>query len=417
MISPDGRRIAYVGRSRIWVQSLGEWKPRELPDTEAATRPFWSPDGEWIAYFRSEALLKVPATGGPVVRVCDLPAVQAPLGGNSGVWSEDGTITVSMSAGPLLRVHSGGGRAEVSRPAAADRGARPARDRAAAERRHSRRRSSLRAAPTRSACSRTTRSTSCSRHRTSRFRRTGARRTDHARRGREFLLYQRTAPNPGLWAVRFSLERLETAGEPFLIGEGTDLSIARDGTVAFLGQLESLARQVAWFSWDGRAGARIGEPREWAEGLAISPDGRRVLAAALDGIWAYDVETGARSRITTDPERHHAGVARRRRPRVRAGSRGRAGVDEQESDARRRGDGDRHQSALPEGDRRRAPPHVQSWTWRTRAAGRSPGSTSTGPARSIASERRTSARASPPCRRTARWWPTSRARSARTRSS
>ncbi len=34
---------------------LGEWKPRELPGTEAATRPFWSPDGEWIGYFRSES--------------------------------------------------------------------------------------------------------------------------------------------------------------------------------------------------------------------------------------------------------------------------------------------------------------------------------------------------------------------------
>ena len=50
---------------------------------------------------------------------------------------------------------------------------------------------------------------------------------------------------------------------------------------------------------DGLMGARLAEPRDWTEGLAIAPDGRRVLASTTDGIWAYDVETGARSRITT----------------------------------------------------------------------------------------------------------------------
>jgi hypothetical protein len=34
------------------------------------------------------------------------------------------------------------------------------------------------------------------------------------------LIYER-APNAGLWAVPFSIERLDVAGEPFLIGDGT----------------------------------------------------------------------------------------------------------------------------------------------------------------------------------------------------
>jgi hypothetical protein len=108
-ISPDGRRVVYAGASRLWVQSLDEWEPRELAGTEGAVRPFWSPGSDWIAYFRGEALLKVPATGGPVARVATLPAVQAPLGGNSGAWGEDGIITVSLASGPLLRVPNGGG--------------------------------------------------------------------------------------------------------------------------------------------------------------------------------------------------------------------------------------------------------------------------------------------------------------------
>ena len=91
------------------MQPLDAWEPRELAGTESATRPFLSPDGEWIAYFRAEPLLKVPADRGPVVRVATLPAVQAPLGANSGVWRPDGTIIVSLAVGPLLRVPAGGG--------------------------------------------------------------------------------------------------------------------------------------------------------------------------------------------------------------------------------------------------------------------------------------------------------------------
>jgi Tol biopolymer transport system component len=51
---------------------------------------------------------------------------------------------------------------------------------------------------------------------------------------------------------------------------------------------------------DGQLGPRLAEPREWSEGLAVSPDGRRVLAATSEGISSYDVGTGARSRITSD---------------------------------------------------------------------------------------------------------------------
>jgi Tol biopolymer transport system component len=69
--------------------------------------------------------------------------------------------------------------------------------------------------------------------------------------------------------------------------------------LSYLGEPEDLVRQLSWFSMDGKVGARVAEPREWIEGVAISPDGRRILASAGDGLWAYDVETGARSRITT----------------------------------------------------------------------------------------------------------------------
>jgi hypothetical protein len=49
------------------------------------------------------------------------------------------------------------------------------------------------------------------------------------------LVFARAAPNAGLWAVPFSAPARAVTGEPFLIGRGTEPSLARDGTLVFLG--------------------------------------------------------------------------------------------------------------------------------------------------------------------------------------
>ncbi|MGQ0736890.1 MAG: protein kinase domain-containing protein [Acidobacteriota bacterium] len=291
VISPDGRRIAYVGQSRIWVRAIDEWEPRELVGTEAATRPFWSADSAWIAYFRSESLLKVPAAGGPIVRVASLPAVQAPLGSQSGVWSEDGTITLSLASGRLLRVPgSGGDVREIALPPP-DTGATVMHLRllpggalvgvvARADRR---------GAIVVDSAMRVV------------VEAPGARRPTFAAPGH--LIFERREPegHTGLWAVAFSVDRLETIGEPFPIGQGIEPTTARDGTLAFLGRREDPPRQLAWFSMEGVVRDRIADPQDWTEGAAVSPDGRRVLAATGNGIWAHEPETRAKSRITTNP--------------------------------------------------------------------------------------------------------------------
>jgi Tol biopolymer transport system component len=290
VISPDGRRVAYVGRSRILVQELDQWQPRELAGTEAASRPFWSPDSNWIGYTRAESLLKVPASGGPVVRIATLPAVQAPapLGATSAAWADDGTITVSLATGPLLQVPGAGGTATPLGDVLPDgvdlHDVRPLPGGAILATVHRAtgidaigvvKNGSLRIV----------------------LEASGVFRPSYATSGH--LIYERRTPNAALWAVPFSLNTLAAGGEPFLIEEGTEPTVARDGTLIFLAQRQDIARQLAWFTFDGKIGARVAEPREWTEGIAVSPDGRRVLASTVEGIWAYDVDTGARSRITT----------------------------------------------------------------------------------------------------------------------
>jgi Tol biopolymer transport system component len=293
LISPDGRHVVYAGGTRgtLWVQPLDAWAPRELAGTESAVRPFWSPDGEWIAFFRSEALLKVPAGGGPVVRIATLPAVQAPLGANSGVWRRDGTIILSLAVGPLLRVPSGGGDVTTFAQVPPE---------VARSLRH------LSLLPDESLLVTVNREGGV--NAIGVFGEHGLRIVLEASdvaypryAAPGYVIFARRAPSSGLWAVRFAADRHETIGEPFVIGTGDEPSIARDGTLAFLPAPDDQPRQLAWFSRDGRPAATVAEPREWIEGVSIFRDGTRVLASATDGVWAYDVETGVRSRVTRGP--------------------------------------------------------------------------------------------------------------------
>jgi hypothetical protein len=288
VISPDGRKVAYVGRSRLWVQALDQWEPQPLAGTEGAVRPFWSPDSRWIAYFRSELLLKVPAAGGPVVRVGGIPAVQAPFGSNSGTWSEDGTIAVSLASGPLLRLPAAGGDV-TSLPSLEPDGIIDLHD--------------VEWLPDAALLATAHRATGIDaivvvKDNTPRIvlEAAGVRQPAYSPTGH--LVYERRAPNAGIWAVPFSLAALETRGEPFLISEGVEPSLARDGTLAFVRQGTYPPRQLAWFSLDGTLGPRIAEPRDWTEGVAIAKDNRRVIATTEEGLWMYDAAAGTRSRLT-----------------------------------------------------------------------------------------------------------------------
>ena len=57
-----------------------------LSGTDGAHSPFFSPDGQWIAFFAGGALKKISTAGGAAVTLCDAPN---PRGG---VWAADGTI-------------------------------------------------------------------------------------------------------------------------------------------------------------------------------------------------------------------------------------------------------------------------------------------------------------------------------------
>ena len=69
-ISPDGGRISFVaaaadGIERLWIRPLDSLAAEPLAETEGATYPFWSPDGEFVAFFAQRKLRRSPRQADP----------------------------------------------------------------------------------------------------------------------------------------------------------------------------------------------------------------------------------------------------------------------------------------------------------------------------------------------------------------
>ncbi len=96
-ISPDGTMLAYAGfdsgGSRLWIRPLDALEPREIPGTQGAALPFWSPDSRTIGFFSGGKLKKVPGGGGPVEVLCDAENARG------GTWNRQGVILFSPSGG------------------------------------------------------------------------------------------------------------------------------------------------------------------------------------------------------------------------------------------------------------------------------------------------------------------------------
>lgn len=102
ILSPDGTRLVYISHSKLFTRRLDQPNASELPGTDQARAPFFSPDGQWVAFFAEDKLRKVSPLGGPAKILCDCPLP------NGGSWGEDGNIVVALNFG-LSRVPSAGG--------------------------------------------------------------------------------------------------------------------------------------------------------------------------------------------------------------------------------------------------------------------------------------------------------------------
>jgi len=105
ILSPHGARLVYVSQSKLFTRRLDQPKATELAGTEGAYAPFFSPDGEWVAFFAQRKLRKIAVEGGAAIALCDAP------NGTGGSWGEDGNIITALQSpgGGLSRIASAGG--------------------------------------------------------------------------------------------------------------------------------------------------------------------------------------------------------------------------------------------------------------------------------------------------------------------
>jgi serine/threonine-protein kinase len=115
-ISPEGDALAFVasspqGSRLLHVRRLIDWESRSVPGSERAMNPFFSPDGQWIAFGQEvgDGLKKVPVSGGPPQLVCPTEGYFY-----GGVWGRDGTIIfATWPDAALWRVSADGGTPEL----------------------------------------------------------------------------------------------------------------------------------------------------------------------------------------------------------------------------------------------------------------------------------------------------------------
>jgi eukaryotic-like serine/threonine-protein kinase len=111
-LSPDGSVLAFVasdtsGKKSLWLRPLSSSSTQQLPETDGAEYPFWSPDSRFIGFFAAGKLKKVAASGGGPLTICDAP------NGRGGTWNQEGVIIFAprFDNTGLFRVSAAGGEA------------------------------------------------------------------------------------------------------------------------------------------------------------------------------------------------------------------------------------------------------------------------------------------------------------------
>jgi hypothetical protein len=302
-ISPDGQRIAFTASdgtsARLFVRPLNAATATEIP-TPGAQYPFWSSDGQQIAFFSNGTLQKVDISGGPPVTVCSDCS-----GGYGGTWNRDGVILNTNKDHLLYRVSATGGDAKLLLPLAKgetgqfrpeflpdgkhylyfSRGAAPYQQGIYAASLDSSDRTFIVATNTQAA-----------------WLQSGQ------------LLFTRGSV---LMAQPFDLSSLKLSGGPRPVADHLQLAPANSlpladfaaspsGVVVWHHSKPTSLSFPQWFDREGKKLAVIGETADYSN-PSLSPDDNKLAVCIRDpqtatrDIWIFDLVRGGKTRLTFDP--------------------------------------------------------------------------------------------------------------------
>jgi serine/threonine-protein kinase len=309
VLSPDGRTVVFAAdaiigslpggtTSQLYLRRMDGLKATPIPGTEGATRPFFSPDGQWVGFsVRDGPLKKIALRGGAAQVICDTPAY------NVITWADDDTIVFTATSGAgLSQVSANGGTPRVLTT--------PNRDQR--ERTHR----APDVLPGGKAVIMTVGTADITSYDDARIevlnlatreRRVLIRGGMNARYvSTGHLIYARAG---SLLAVPFDLKRLEVTGPPIAVVENVstdaimglaDFAVSRDGSLLYApGGANTHLRTLVWVDRQGRSQPVPGIRRSFG-GVRLSPDGQHIaldLNGATSEIWLQDMARTTATRL------------------------------------------------------------------------------------------------------------------------
>ena len=269
-----------------------------------ARAPFFSPDGDWVGYTDGEALYKIPVTGGTPIFIAEVG--EAALAS----WSTDGIVVADV--GGLSRVSANGGAPERLPMPPLD----PGEQAAYPELLPGGHAILFTVLPTRSSTVGSSAVMPGTRVEvlnldsgTRKILVRGGGRGHYVSTG--YLVY---ASLTSLYAVSFSLKRLEMRGDPIQVASdvsGGEFAVSDEGTLAYLSGGGERLSTLVWTDREGHEDPLDAPPRQYVY-PRLSPDGTQI---ALDissppdrDIWIWDIGRRALERFTVDPAANPIGV-------------------------------------------------------------------------------------------------------------
>ncbi len=307
-VSHNGKHIAYVENQggQLWIRDIDQESARPVPGATQVYQAFWSPDDRFIGYSSGANcgtsagcdLMRIPVEGGVAVSLLKLarPFRRAN-------WSSDGQTIVFCDTAGMYTVPARGGpvtpiveHSHIEHPSFLDL---PGGKRAVlyqsvepGQRVHG-------------LCVRVLGE--------DKFRAILATNSNNP-----YPTYSPTGhiiyvdgdrDRAAIWALPFSLSRLEAVGKPFLVAQqGASPVVSRTGTLIY-GDVPPDRHQLAWVDRAGAPLALIGEPRRQL-GPTLSPAAGRLSVMVMEDapeMWVHDLARGTANPLTADGVRKRPG--------------------------------------------------------------------------------------------------------------
>jgi len=285
-ISPDGQHLVFAGAHEggfdLYLRDFDSHAVRKLGGTRNGYDPFFSPNGQWIAFFAGNQLKRVARAGGDAV------AVTEATNSAGGTWiGNDRILAFTDEGGKILQFSFGGERQEAAAPA---EGGAP---HALPDGEH--------------------------------VIWDADRIVVYDTAGKQLLPLPVTGSDPRylggflfytqgntLVAARFDPDSMELLSSPVpvLTGVRTEIYgfsqwvLANNGTLLYAPGISAAENPLIWVENGQQQDLQL--PQRQKGSFEISPDGKRLLVAENQSgstdLWLYDLEGGASRKLTSEPD-------------------------------------------------------------------------------------------------------------------